>query len=212
MLRRVALTVVLAAGPVWGQVRPHEVSPAGQRMRPVDQAVEDMDPNAVSTRRVEIGLGVDQTQNSALFVEQVPVDLVHKPQYWRIGPGFRARVDRIDYVTLHRQDPGTRRNPNLVLNQMPAADGFYAELTGPNTIFELTTPGESPIYRIPTRQAAPVIDYAAAPPQDMRIDGRLDYLVDGRINTRVDGELMQAPPESYNLQIDARVVPADSGH
>jgi hypothetical protein len=161
-------------------------APASMGLKPIDQGVGDIDPRATSLRRVESGLRIDGEQTS-LFQLNQPVDLVHRPQYYRIGPGFRARTDRLNYLVLDKDDPGTRKRPNFAFNQQPRVDGEFIELVGPNTVFELTLGYESPFITPPQIDDRPLPDARLAPVIDSRLDGRLDTLIDGRLETRIDG-------------------------
>lgn len=139
---------------------------AGPRdgLKPVDQAVADLDPLARSYRQMEAGLRYEGEQRSRLFTT-VPNDRYSafarsgalgtpvKPQSYRIGKGFVARVDRINYL-MYAPDG------ELAMNVGPRKDGQYLEMIGPNTVFELRP-----------------IDFSAPPAPP---------LFDARINARVE--------------------------
>lgn len=163
--------VLLAAATVQAQIEGELSAPATAGLTPVDQGVADMGPNSTSLRRVEAGLRVDGEQTSLFRLD--PVDLTQKPTYYRVGPGFRARVDRLEYLVIDKDDPGTRRRPNFALNQQARVDGEFVEIIGPNTVFELTL-----------RPAASRM----LPPEPLP-DARLDAQIDHRLDARVGGPL-----------------------
>ncbi len=182
-------------GSAMGQIEGDLSAPATAGLKPIDQAVGDMSANVVSQRRVESGLRVDGEQTS-LFQLQQPVDLLQRPVYYRIGPGFRARTDRLDYLVLDKDDPGTQRRPNFALNQQPRVDGEFFEIIGPNTVFELALPHQSPFAPPPRVAPLPIPDARVAPVVDQRLDARVDGIIDGRLKTRVDPQLPGAIPAS----------------
>lgn len=143
-----------------------------QHLQAVDQAVEDLDPLAKSMRRIEPGL--DQYgQHSSLFRRVGRAGALNRvPVYYRIGPGFIARVDRIDYIV--RDDEN-----GLTVNEAPKAEGEFIELIGPNTVYEL-----SPI----TTPRQPETPGSSQHEADNRIwqNMRIDTRIDGRIDTRID--------------------------
>ena len=165
-LRYAAVSAVLLATAASGGAMPP------QQLQPVDQAVEDLDPLATSLRRIEPGLD-KYGQHSSLFRRVGRGDEPNRvPVYFRIGPGFTARVDRIDYIV--RDDEN-----GLTVNEAPKAEGQFIELIGPNTVYEL-----SPITT-PRRPEMP-------PPSRHEVDNRIwqnmriDTRIDGRIDTRID--------------------------
>lgn len=177
----ILLAVTIGTTAAWGQIGGDLSAPATAGLTPIDQGVADLGPHSTSLRRVESGLRVDGEQTSLFRLD--PVDLSQKPTYYRVGPGFRARVDRLDYVVIDRHDPGSRRRPNLALNQQPRVDGEFVELIGPNTVFELTL-----------RPAA-----ARRPLPEPRPDARLDGQMDGRLDGRIGGPI--------DARIDHRIQP-----
>jgi hypothetical protein len=124
-----------------------------EQWRPIDQAVEDLDALGTSLRRVEPGLRSDGEQTS-LF--QTPADEFGQSQLYRVGPGFRARVDRVDYLV--RRD---RRD--VAFNVAPRRDGEFVELAPTQTVYELT----------------PMPTIVAPPPPGA--DARVNRQVDGRV-------------------------------
>ncbi len=136
-------------------------------MEPVDQAVGDLDPLSTSLRRVELGLRPDGEQTSLYRIDQPAFNpnsddgggyapgeaLPTAPAYYRLAPGFRARLERMDYMRS-------------------GSDGQFVELIPANTVFELDPlRGQPP----PVPAAEPLPDYRI----DLRIDGRVDARVSG---------------------------------
>jgi hypothetical protein len=128
-----------------------------EQWRPIDQAVEDLDALGTSLRRVEPGLRSDGEQTS-LF--QVPADEYGQSQLYRVGPGFRARVDRVDYLV--RRD---RRD--VAFNVAPRHDGEFVELAPTQTVYELT----------------PMPAVVVNPPPATGADARVNRQVDGRVGS-----------------------------
>lgn len=117
--------------PGWWAVTVAEPMFPASALRPVDQAVADLDPLATSLRRVEVGLGRDGQQASLFEVAPPPGHVHHVPVYYRIGPGFVTRVNRMDYLVR-------RGRRELAMNEAPFMDGEFIELIPANTVFELT--------------------------------------------------------------------------
>ncbi len=138
-----------------------------QRLVPVDQGVGDLDRLGTSLRDTQGGLRTSGEQTSLYQV--VPGDAegwsdANAPVYYRLAPGFRARVDRIDYLVVDRQG-------ELATNVQPHQDGAFIELIPPNTVFEL----------------GPRLQAGFAQPQaiDPRADARVGLPIDARIDLRV---------------------------
>ncbi len=139
LLILIAMTPSVMAGPREG-------------LKPVDQTVADLDPLARSYRQMEAGLRYEGEHNSRLyttisgdqysaFAMSGALGTPVKQQYYRIGKGFIARVDRINYLMY-------ARDGELSMNVTPREDGQYIEMIGPNTVFELqplqTNPAPAP--------------------------------------------------------------------
>lgn len=128
-----------------------------QQLVPVDQAVGDLDPLARSQRTIQVGLRSTGEQ-TALFElrpdpagRTTPGPLIDAPVYYRVGPGFRARVDRLDYLVVTPEQ-------TLGLNSAPRRDGEFYELIPANTVFDLRP---SPLAPLPVASAAPLDARAA---------------------------------------------------
>ncbi len=153
--------------------------------RPVDQAVEDLDITARSLRQVETGLGAPG-QHTQLFSAGYD-DLFEMPVYYRVEPGFVARVNRIDYLVVNDNE--------LRLNEAPDADGQFIELIPPNTVFELRTFDEIFAAQAASRPATRPIHQL-----DNQLDNQLDFLLDHRAD---------APPMLIAERLDFRFRPAE---
>lgn len=128
---------------------------------PVDQAVGDLDGLSTSLRRREMGLRYDGEQTSLI---EIAGEGLGAKTYYRLAPGLRARVDRMDYaVRVGRRD--------FALNIKPRVDGEFVELIPANTVFELRHPLNPP--------PGPIAQ------QTGWVDQRITTLIDGRIDTRV---------------------------
>lgn len=191
----VALALVLAlGGELRGQVAAERADGMGRPLQRVDPAVGDLDPLSVSQRTVEGNHSTLGLFTTGATLYRSPEDLMQKPIYYRIGQGYRARVDRVDYVVLDREDPGTRRNPNYVTNETPRVDGEFVERIPANAVFELTLPGRaSPLDKLDLRDTLPALpDHRVAPVLDHRLDTR----VDGRVGGRLDGYVEPESPDT----------------
>jgi len=144
---------------------------------PVDQAVADLDTLATSLRQVQTGLRTDGEQTSLFVLRPPPTDAYDTPRhtpltwganpqpvYYRIGPGFQARVNRMDYLI-------PTGNRQFEINVKPIRDGQFFEMIPANTVFDL-----APLPATPTALPAGA---------DRRINGRIDL----RLNNRVDGNV-----------------------
>lgn len=193
-------------------------SSSGQTAIPVDESVQDIDPLARSLRQVPLGL---RTTGEHTCVFAVPVDPgtsasnqptgLYQPYgqdryaYYRIGPGFRARMDRVDYL-VRVGDRG------LGMNIQPRRDGEFIEVIGPNAFFDLrpqwphapTLGAPQPLIlqdqlprmtgptahsaeaSAPAAPGARLIEVPLSAPLDARIDGRVDGRVPWRALARPD--------------------------
>lgn len=156
-----AVCVVLARGSF---LTAQDAQPVGQ-LTPVDQAVGDMDLLSRSLRRPEVGLRQDGEQTSLFMLAPAPDDFrgqaMHsggeQATYYRVAPGLRARVNRIDYlVRVGRKEYG--------LNIQPRVDGEFLELIPADAVFELVPmPLLSPATEQTSQDAPPVSQRDAQP-------------------------------------------------
>jgi hypothetical protein len=169
------------------------------RLQPVDQAVGDLDALSVSQRQIGGGLREDG-EHTSLFVlaprttvspqdeadrlsVRAPID--YRPVYYRLAPGVRARVQRLDYVIPVDKD-------KVVLNQSPVQDGQFLDLAGPNTVYELSPRIDQP----PMSAVRPTNPY------------RIDTRIDARVNARVDA---RAKPQVLDWSAVPRPTPLPQG-
>lgn len=155
-----------------------------QQLQPVDQAVGDLDPLSVSMRRIEVGLRIDGEQTS-LFKTVGRDSQFGEMQYYRIGPGFTARVNRMDYLVL--RDGG--RRSQLDMNIAPRVDGEFLELIPADTLFEIQ-PLDPHASSYPLTFEAQPRGRALGPVRTQwRIDNAVDTRIDLRINRRINTDL-----------------------
>ena len=176
-----------------------------EQWRAVDQAVADLDPLATSLRAVEpgrryggqpFGLFVAVPTPHAASYERDGVNPVipSTPVYYRIAPGLRARVGRIEYLVR----TGTGGSGGYGWNVAAAVDGQFLEVAGPDTVYDLTptppgqiAPGIAPgnIRATP----APFPGAGAGPDSanaiDARINARIDSRVPAQVNARVEAQV-----------------------
>ncbi len=139
----------------------------------VDQAVEDLDPLATSLRQRERGLNIYGEQSS-LF-RRSPDLQDDARTYYRVGPGYRATLDRIDYVVI--TGPET-----IEMNVAPPRDGEFHEIVPPNTVFDLR-----PVS--PDLAITGVLDVNGPPqpPPPNLVDARLAPVIGGgSLHSRLD--------------------------
>lgn len=170
--------------------------PAGYA--PVDQAVADLDRLTISLRRVEPGLRVGDGEKTALFapmqwpgqssramVAAIPDRTSDSSSpFYRIGPGFRAKVDRIDYlIKIDKHE--------YAVNVAPIQDGKFIELVSPNTVFDL-----QPVLPIPatvSTQAAQAVQALPDWSLPRQIDAHLERRIERQIQPRPIGERTNLP-------------------
>lgn len=172
-----------------GGVAIAQQQPANQSLVPVDQAVGDLDRLSTSMRVIQPGLSPfgDRTRLYRLQTPWSPYLPGATPggmddTYYRIGPGVRARVDRLDYLI-----PLGKRNFDL--NVAPRRDGQFIELAPPGTVYDLR-----PIPLIaPNAAGVPSgfpIGNASIQPQpsnaiDRRVQGQVQpQMIEGRLDGR----------------------------
>ena len=170
------MVVLLFAGLACAQVR--------QEGGPVDQTVGDLDEHSTSLRHVQPGLA---QFDAASALRQVPASAQdarkagmlpapHGQRYLFEAPGFRAYLDRPEYVVIGPPDTGGTVRRNIT----PGIDGGFLPLIPANTVFDLRP---QPPQRI-------------TPPADNDAD---DNWVDTRLDTRMSplpiGPIEMAPPD-----------------
>lgn len=209
----VALGLYLAA--------PVDARMSGQ-LQPVDQAVGDLDLLSTSMRRVEVGLRVGGEQ-TGLFRPPVTNTLsgASRPPYYRVGSGYVARVERMDYLV-------SRPRGHWGLNQAAVNDGRFMEVIPANTVFELR-----PINRklptvgmagLPERKAASLTPFAhyqtkngqvvVASQGPQRMEHHLNLLIDPRIDLRTDSRRnsrVNAAPHLPIYRQDRTLTPTRAG-
>ena len=140
-----------------------------EHWQPVDQGVGDLDELSTSLRAVRTGLRSDGEQTSLYVVPTMRDGRVERV-YYRIGPGFVARLHRPDYLVPISRDRVAR-------NVQPAVDGRFIEVIPANTVFDLR-----PRYPEPAVSAGGWVD----PRVQHRVDGRIEGRIDGRVEGRLE--------------------------
>ncbi|MEX0774113.1 MAG: hypothetical protein WD042_00220 [Phycisphaeraceae bacterium] len=172
MMRFLLSMMLIVLSPVMALAAP----PAQwQRGVPVDQAVADLDPLAVGMRQMQAGLRDDGEQSSLFRVElpagdrpaSVRPEATSNAVYYRIGPGFRARVERVDYLV-----PVDRKKKKYMLDIAPKQDGEFIEVSPMDTVYDLR----------PVPPGATVAPEPQISGPDYRIDGRVGAKIDGRVD------------------------------
>jgi len=169
-------------------------------LKPVDQAVADLDPLAVSFRKIDTGLRTDG-ENTSLFtpaplpgkqlpprwMSLEPIRPIESVPYYFISPGVRARVDRINYLVRNERPHG------VDVNVTPRKDGEFIELIPANTVFDLSPD----VVR-------PELDTPKLPPLS-NAPARLDLRVDRQVQSHVDRRIITQPLKTQIA--DPRVEP-----
>ena len=102
-----------------------------EHFRPIDQAVEDLDPLATSLRHVPPSFEPNVGQSRLIQMNQHGVILPGQTlPYYRIDKGVIARIDRLDYVAIDTKN-------KFHLNAAPRRGETFVELIPANTIYEL---------------------------------------------------------------------------
>lgn len=150
-------------------------SAPGQALRPVDQAVEDVDPRAASRRHIDTGnatlsprsrmFRIDP-QQAGVWTSQLPHMTAERFPYMYRGRGVQSIAPRADYLVL--QTDRMQARPHVAINRQPRRDGEFLELVSAGTVFNLIPQAGQPQGETPAQQTAP------------RVSGRLDTRVDGR--------------------------------
>ncbi len=167
---------------------------SAQSPAPVDQAVADLDLLGTSLRRIETGLRQDGEQTSLYTLDPATAGaltgrdlgtVTATPVYLRVGPGFAASINQIDYL-VRSDDPSQPKK--IDLNVAPRRDGEFIELVPPNTVY-LLSPVDEQRYNPPA--AEPVNPHR----MDYRIDGRVDGRIDSRLDNRVNNQVGYGRPQ-----------------
>lgn len=173
----------------------------------VDQAVADLDPLVVAMRRVEPGIKTDdgeQTLLYAVYSSDMPSALypVMKhgqrtplPVYYRLGPGFRVKMDRMEYLI-----PIDRRHYQA--NIAPKQDGRFIEMPSANMVFDL----RPPLSPFPPLSSLPPLSRPSSCPAS---DGNRYSDPTGKISASVAGQVNPGPIDgrvhgAVNAAVDGR--------
>lgn len=181
----------VAAGGIGGMVG----GMVGGAVGGVDQAVSDLDPLTVGMRRVEPGIKIDDGEHTLLYAVYSPDmpsalspvmkygQLMPMPVYYRMGQGFRARMDRMDYlIQIDRR--------HYESNVSPKVDGRFIEVAPANMVFDLRPlPAGLPGSSQPVGASPQLSGSSASSSPDYRVQGQASQgPIDGRVNGRVNGQ------------------------
>lgn len=181
----VVVLLLLAGGEAIAQSTP------GQALRPVDQAVEDVDPHAASRRYIDTGnatlsprsrmFRIDP-ERSGVWTPNLPLMTAERFPYMYRGRGVQAIAPRADYLVL--QTDRMQARPHVAINKKPRRDGEFLELMSAGTVFNLIPNAGEARGETPDQQSAP------------RVVGRFDSRVDGRYRVQ-QLELTPAGPQTF---------------
>ena len=159
-------------------------------LQPVDPAVGDLDLLSHNLRVVEPGLrSIGEQSNLFTLQPLAPGSIATNtvPVYYRLGPGFRARVDRMEYIVP--VDERTARR-----NVTPVRDGFYLERFPANTVFELSARFEA--ANEPPPSAPDAVEF----PTNRADSGRaFDWVRSPQLTPRFAGQAPREPSEDFRL-------------
>jgi hypothetical protein len=181
----ISAAFTLVAAPRAAANAPAHYMPYAQAV-PIDQAVGDLDPLSRSLRHMPFGLRSDG-EHTSLFALPLSPDAADRPmelyqptntlsdghrfRYYRVGPGFRARVQRLDYLV--------RRNvKEMARNEAPQRDGQFFEDPGIGAVYDLEPISPLPDHANPALRHTP-----AAIPE--AIPGRMRNQLHNRLDTRL---------------------------
>jgi len=180
-----------------------EIQPTSNHWQPVDQSVGDLDSLSTSLRRMEPGLLL-QGEQTRLFQVVDPLG-VDTPYFYRMGAGFRARIDRPQYLVVSKQSNGRM---DLDLNVTPYRAGQFLELVPLGTVWEIGLPDDDTGSLAARANAAHVEATSKKVTESWWDGGPIDYrLPVGRVDHRVMGvraDARQAPPLFLNQQVPRR--------
>jgi hypothetical protein len=211
MQRRNVNIAVAGALALWASVGLRAADPEGGQaapsFAPVDQAFGDLDSLMTSLRQVEVGLNLNGEQTSLFRLDPLtnPSDSFGQPVLYRLGPGFRARVNRLDYLVLANPFPVGKLRKNDFGVNVAGRDGIFIEGATANTVYDLR-----PIsIQGPDGQ----LDLSGLRMPDGS-DAWLDLRLDSRVNRRRNLTLSYAPtatvePRGRQGRPDAAAEPSD---
>lgn len=180
-----------------------QVQPTSNHWRPVDQSVGDLDSLSTSLRRMEPGLLLHGEQ-TRLFQVVDPLG-VDNPYFYRMGAGFRARIDRPQYLVVSKQ---SNDRMDLDLNVTPYRAGQFLELVPPGTVWEIGLPGDDAGSLAARANAAHVEATSKKVTESWWDGGPVDYRIPvERVDHRVMGgraDAIPEPPIFLNQQVPRR--------
>jgi len=192
-MRPILFAILLGVTLLAAEAARGQLETAGlESFAPVDQAFGDLDPLMTSLRRTEVGLNVDGEQTSLFRMDPWvnPGDTFELPTYYRLGPGFRARVNRLDYLVIANPFPIPNvRKSDLGVN-VAGLDGLFVEAPAGEVVYDLRP--------IPIIHEGRLDLSDLMPPYAIydRPDDRVDRMVDRRRSYQVD----RAPVATDDLQ------------
>lgn len=152
--------------------------PAQRRaLRPVDQAVEDVDPHAASRRHIDTGNAVISPRSRMFRIDPgqartwtpgIPALTAERFPYFYQGRGMQAIAPRADYLVL---EEAALFRPEVRLNRQPRRDGEFIELMPAGAVFNLIPDAGRPRGETPAQQAAPRLTTRFGEPVRARIGG-----------------------------------------
>lgn len=171
---------------------------------PVDQAVGDLDSLSTSLRRVEPGLGQFNARAALRELPAAPwtVGVLPAPngqRYVYEAPGFRAYMDRPDYLVVGSSDAG----PPVRRNVSPGVDGGFLPMAPANLVYDLRPPS---VRTLPPPELDPHwtdtrLDTRIGPLPTVRLDASFNHGATGNLDLTPDRHIGTEPRR--NRQVSA---------
>jgi len=177
MIHRFAMLTMIAALMAASPALRAQTTRVPEQLRPVDQAVEDLDPLSRSHRVIHNGISLlgDETQ---MYVLDPPAGSNAAPVYYRIGRGFRARMNRMHYMVRMKWP----FDLFYTMHQSPRVPGEFWEVAPLDTVWELDPKWEPPDLSPPEPR-----------PNPYRRDGQIDGRISGQVHGAIDGRVQATP-------------------
>lgn len=166
----------------------------------VDQGVGDLDVLSHSMRQTQTGLRSDGEGTSLYRIKAqdgaagVIGGVQTQDGFYRVGPGFTAKVDRMTYMVV---DPYREKTFNA--NVQGKRDGQFVEVLPANTVF-LLDPRSDPRFaekqleELERRQTPPAPNQVLGRPIDRRVNRQINTMVNGQVKSN---KVSDTPQQGY---------------
>ncbi len=188
---------------LWVLVLPAALSSAplhAEAIEGVDQGVGDLDVLSHSMRQTQTGLRSDGEGTSLYRIkaQDAAAGMLGGAQtqdgFYRVGPGFTAKVDRMTYMVV---DPYREKTFNA--NVQGKRDGQFVEVLPANTVF-LLDPRSDPRYaqkqleELERRQTPLAPNQVVARPIDRQVNRQINTMINGQVKSN---KVSDTPQQGY---------------